>query len=78
MDHIASQMYAIIGGPPMSNKVKLGSKVKVISNDFKYLEQYVGRTGKVVGSITDYSCVVELAGGLKRWFSLKEIELIKE
>jgi len=56
--------------------MKLGDKVRVKSNLFPYMEQFVGRTGVISGSLTDYSCVVKLKGGLKRWFDLRELELI--
>ena len=58
--------------------MKVGDKVKVTANHFPYMEQYVGRTGKIDGSLTDYSCVVKLKGGLRRWFDLRELEPVNE
>lgn len=56
-------------------KAKVGDKVKVIANAFPYMEQYIGREGKVVGAITDHSCRVQLKGGLVRWFDYRELSL---
>jgi len=57
--------------------MKVGDRVKVIANEFPYMESFIGRTGKVAGSLTKQSCVVELKGGLRRWFDLRELELIE-
>lgn len=56
--------------------MKKGDKVKVVKNAFPYMEQFVGRTGVIDGAVTDYSCVVKLNGGLRRWFDFRELELL--
>ena len=59
-----------------SSKPRPGDKVKVIANCFPYMESFVGRTGAVEGSITDYCCTVKLKGGLIRWFDYRELEML--
>lgn len=54
--------------------MKVGDKVKVISNLFPYMESFRGQTGVVDGSVTRESCVVKLASGKRRWFDLRELE----
>lgn len=56
---------------------KKGDKVKVVKNADKKLPGYVGRRGKVVGSITPHSCRVKLVGSGEYWFSNEELDLDK-
>ena len=52
-----------------------GDKVKVIANKDEKFKSYVGRRGKVVGSITPHTCRVKLIGDLELLFYEGELAL---
>lgn len=59
----------------MQTKFAEGQKVKVIKNIDRRLKSYVGKRGKVVGSITDFSCRVKIVNDAEYWFDNRELEL---
>ena len=61
----------------MPDAPRIGDTVKVIGHLFPYMEKFVGREGKVDGAVTQYSCVVALKGGHRRWFDFRELEVTK-
>lgn len=54
---------------------KEGDKVKVVANIDSKLKSFIGKHGKVTGSITAYSCRVKLAYDNEYWFDNRELEL---
>lgn len=51
-----------------------GDKVKVVKNVDPRLKSFVGKRGRVAGSITTFSCRVKLVGDGEYWFDNRELE----
>jgi hypothetical protein len=59
------------------NPFKIGDKVRVVANTDPRLKSYVGKYGKVAGSLTRFSCRVKLVGDAEYLFDIRELELMK-
>ena len=51
-----------------------GDKVRVVKNIDRRLKSYVGKRGRVEGSITPFSCRVKIVGDAEYWFDNRELE----
>ena len=56
---------------------KEGDKVKVVANVDKKFKSYIGKRGKVIGSVTAFSCRVKLTYDGEYWFDNRELQLEK-
>lgn len=59
---------------PQTPSLKLNDKVKVVKNTDPKLKSFVGKRGKVAGSVTDFSCRVKIVNDNEYWFDLRELE----